>query len=1557
MRWVTFAILCIVLTVAVACYLGQPRDVSIPLDAGEQRADDLSIDRIRRDLRQLTTTPSRVTGHPGAELAAEHIVEQLEELPAVELEIQEFEVAVPHTVEATLGSTGADGTTRVPLYPLWPNLARTCQTPVSGITGRMVDVGPGSDGDLLGKRISGSIVVMDWTSNTEWLSVPEFGGKAVVFRGSHAAAGNISRHKFLTMPANIPRYYVARDDLPNLDRVLDNQNAMATIHCRAEWRRATSRNILARVSAGDMSADPDDPDCRPVVFHAYYDSISVVPGLSPGAEQACGAATLLELGRYFAGHPAKRPVYLLFTGGHGQALSGMIHFIGRLRHGLKTDWRDGGEDSLLGRMGRPGLFVGLDLSTRSQQYGLFCLGSFRGQWEHLIRHKFSPLGAELAKYTAAFRSSDDGEAAGFAAFVDCINLTLGRGWWTYFPYMAAFESEIPTLAGFPGVTLATLNDSRRYVDTPDDTFERLRFDLFEKQTTTQPGARAGIVAVAEALTLWSGPFVSSPLDDAWASLSGRVVWLDQERNYTPSEPLEGAMVFCKTGRGDKYLLGTRGMPAVMADSRGRFAIDGLIQITNNAQFENCLLEAYGTATETFLEANPGAMGLYREVLLQRGKGDAPIEPDGAIIYAVDMARDEEYPWKRSIRRAEQHLNLVCFPCRAFSLMGLTDPRGYIPLKQLTILNASTKSPPFQFGHSETDLPWGDERESLVTLWADPTIRILLNLGLGFQEKRLILINNGPELPEGEGFVLEELGTIPSMILQGSRDMWNLDESRIRKLDRHGVRNARIEQLHSDAKEHIERAATALDQFDYRTYRIESEKGWALEGKAYNEVLAMINNMIHAVLFYLALLLPLAYCLERLLIASETLKKRLFWIGFIFVISFTILAVVHPAFRFTVTPLLVLLAFVILALVVTVSIIIVGRMDSVLRERKEAAVGRHETQTHGGSVAVRAVDLGISNIRRRPQRGFLTGMTVVTVTFVLLSFTSLVPTISISKLKHTEGKAAYTGLLIRNRAWHPLPNPLYDSLQRNFGSRSGAVIAARAWFFSDWSGRLSQIDLEPVAPRGDSESGSPEGALAASGGRFTAVSLVCMEPTEVEVTNVDKALLAGRWFENKDEVGVVLPLHAAKQLGYGLEDIGRFVRVFGQELPVIGIIDGKVFDAIEDIDGEILTPVDFVLQEQQMALRIAGGEDEVADTLEEYIHHPSERIAILPFKFGRRLGATIRSIAVKPGPEADLADEAEGYAKRSNLTILVCDGNDVTLFAALNTNQISAAWQIVIPVFLGFVIILSTMLGSVYERRGEIFVYSSVGLNPTNVSSLFLAESSVYAIIGAGVGYLLGQVVSQIMQATGWLSGLSLNYSAGSAVLVAVVTMAIVVISSIYPARKAYEAAVPDSEEEAEALQDEASAETIRMYLPFVTARDSAGAMQAYMWEYLDSAQGVTVGQLAVDDLQAKVEMENGMPVPVLTFRAWLAPFDLGISHDAQLRVIYRADRDICQYHLTARHLSGDHQNWRRLTPRFILTIRKQLLMWRILSREEIEKYRRQGEALFRETTQSASANT
>jgi len=530
--WIGSAVIFIAITVGLAAYFGQPvpLEVKVPPSITEGGArEDLDFERIRTYIERFSSAQSRMTGYQGCEDALALIQQELERIGLTDNEVQEFPVSSPIVKKAVLQAETDRGIVTVPLHPLWPNLARTCQTGPDGISGLLADAGRGDDDDLEGKVIKDRIVLMDWDSRSEWLNVPEFGGKVTIFRANDLGDGFTAREKLLTIPADFPRFYVTKEFFAVLDYLLTNETEV-TIHCDMEWERVTARNLLVRASGPEDNSEVTDRDKQSLVFNAYYDSISIVPDLSPGAEQSSGAATLLELAHFLSGKEFDRPIYLLFTGGHGQSLSGMTHFVRTLKDGLESDWEEADKDSLIVRMGRPCLFSTFDLSSRSERIGVFCVGRYRGENEGVLRPKFSALGLKLDEYAKSFQTVE-GATEGLSPFVDCINLTLGRGWWTYFPYQAPFESELPTMARFPGITLSTINDDRRYVDSPDDTIDHMRFDLFERQILAKEGERVGLANLALALASWSGPFSNADLPDVWARLSGRVVWLDQKKNY------------------------------------------------------------------------------------------------------------------------------------------------------------------------------------------------------------------------------------------------------------------------------------------------------------------------------------------------------------------------------------------------------------------------------------------------------------------------------------------------------------------------------------------------------------------------------------------------------------------------------------------------------------------------------------------------------------------------------------------------------------------------------------------------------------------------------------------------------------------------------------------------------------------------------------------------------------------------------------------------------------------------------------------------------------------
>jgi hypothetical protein len=63
--------------------------------------------------------------------------------------------------------------------------------------------------------------------------------------------------------------------------------------------------------------------------------------------------------------------------------------------------------------------------------------------------------------------------------------------------------------------------------------------------------------------------------------------------------------------------------------------------------------------------------------------------------------------------------------------------------------------------------------------------------------------------------------------------------------------------------------------------------------------------------------------------------------------------------------------------------------------------------------------------------------------------------------------------------------------------------------------------------------------------------------------------------------------------------------------------------------------------------------------------------------------------------------------------------------------------IVIPFVIVILNVVVTMMNAYYERRHEVMIYSSIGMNPQHISSILLAEAVVIGVLGGCLGYLLG----------------------------------------------------------------------------------------------------------------------------------------------------------------------------------------------------------------------------
>lgn len=1435
---------------------------------------------------------SRVVGYPGSQMAADYVVQQFREIGLEDVKVEEFDASVP----MDRGSVVEFGGRSERLHPIWPNMVRTSQTPAEGVTGPLVYIGQATLQDMAKKQIEGSIVLIDFNCSNNWMNAMRGGARAVLFLEPETTSRGESDAKFLNIPVNLPRFWVPSSAAPGLLAAAQSGQT-ATVKAEVPWVKTTGRNILAKIPG----TDPELKD-QIIVLSAYYDSMSVAPSLAPGAESATSIAGLLELARVYKQNPPKRTVWLLAADGHYLGLLGVRNW---LDQHIDNYTRPGiGErmavffsrlplipDKTIRPRQELYLFAGLDITSRSEGVGVFYKGHFYDFRED-IKARFSDIGT-VSRENAA-RASEVLGREPETAFADGINDIGGKNWRNYLPGKVGFDAEVFSLAGGVGVTFSSLNDARPFVDTPFDTIEKINVDNITTQVKllaciidhflqdpTQEGRLGSLmfpVREPNALTRIG-------IQGGLSRVAGQVVEYDPRKSFVPNQPVGNSISVLRSPH--KSFMGVRANLFAVTDDKGHFSFPGVAPVT-----------AYGGKRATSLAA-------YK---LDETTGDIRFAPDvGAFGGEFNYTGFE-------VATGSKEMPVIVFPCVATSVFDLVDPQSLRALGGLQVLDGTTDGSPRTYGTAVAEPePMVSRVEDGAVIFTEPDMRIKLLMSAGPAATRLILINATPENPEGTGYPVGQGTIITNTAYRTAKDIYTLNDFRISRLARYRIINEGLNKLHTLAKAELDLAEKALASKDFVAFEAHSRSAWGFAVRAYPDVQKTASDVVRGSLFYMALLLPFAFFLERLFFGWADLTRQLTTAGLIFITVTLGFSRIHPAFEITLNPLIVILAFVMLALSFLVIFLVSGKFEEQLRALNRQMSGVHKVDIGRVSVAAAAFSLGVSNMRRRKARTVLTCISLVLVTFIVLSFTSIVNEIRFNA-RPTDTKPTYNGIMLRTAMWEPLQAPGLRILNDEFGRKSD--VAPRSWFYGATMGEQSFL------------------TVTRQSSKFDARAIVGLTPQESEITRPQQALVAGRWFEEGERNSVILPSRMATELKVTNDMVGAAkVQFAGIDLTVIGIYDRTKFDRVVDLDGEPLTPVDFVLM-QKTAQSDSQSMSEAG--FREYRHMDSDTVFILPYDLLMDIGGELRSIGINFVSPEEVQANLNSLMPRLGLN-LYAGKDDITYrYSSIGGSSTQGFATILIPIIIAALSVLKTMLDSVYERVREIGIFSSIGLAPNHIAMLFFAEATVYGILGAVSGYLIGQGVSKFLAETGYLAGLTLNFSSMSAVLSTMLVMVIVWLSTFYPARKASQVATPAVDRSWKVPEPEG--DEWKIPLPFSVTGEQAKGMNSFLQEWLQAYEEYSVGDFVTQEVVADVfENEYGTSYG-LNCKAWLAPFDLGVSQSVRLETTPTAMEDVFEIHVIITRLSGDISNWKRVNRRFLNTLRKQFLIWRTLRAEERDKY-------------------
>jgi len=1482
-------------------------------------SNEVQLENLERDVRRLSSFSPRLAGYPGAEVTAEYIVQRVEELGLKDVSEGGLDPGLPYresywvtvpwveeqpTLEVVSGDTVL---ATYPVYPLWPNLVRTSQLAEEGQTYRMIDGGDGRLATFNGKDIEGTAVLIDFNCGTDWLNAPRLGARALIFVEPEATTRGEAEAKFLRIPINIPRFWIGRSDAYHLQaRLKAEPEVHIRIKCRMSWQRKKAWNIVAEIPG----TDPELSE-QTVYLTAYYDAMSIVPQLAPGAESAAGAAALLEMTRVLAKYPPKRTVRVLFNGAHFLGLAGVRNWVANHLDEMIDGTPVKQDAKFLGLIPYKktvreklavNLFLAFDLSTQSERVGVFYKGMFYDQREDTdISRKFSDFGRTLRENaglmadwetTAGFGWDADGQ------FADGINPIYGKPWRTFIFGKIALDNEPITLGGGRGAAFVTTDDARHLVDTPFDTLEHVNFRNLHEQTAFLSASLWDVVNDPKMPVDKEPTFGRMSVSGGFAELSVRALAFDPTRSIVADQVVAGSMVVARMS--DSTLMGTRGDLVEIVDENGRVHFWGYPTIN-----------AYGWRKPTYIEA-------YHT---NEDTGNIDSAPDWGPMGNRHHPRD---PTEFFITSGKKEFTLVLFDCVPIALYDLVDPQSLTTLRYIKVYDGMTDAEPRRYGltipHPE---PWRGHVEDVALVFADKGQRVKVMMGLGAGSVRMLLLNSDTidkEHRSGLGYLADEPFALSHTPLRVTEDMWTLDQVRMEKLEGFRIVNDIVWDLHETAGGLMAEAREALDKKDYELADAKARAAWGYEARAYPAVLSTMNDVVKGVLFYLALMLPFAFFTERLIFAFPNLRKQI--VGFVGVFGAICLvfSFIHPAFEITSNPWIVPLAFIMVALSVLVITLVAMKFETQLKALQMKVSGVHRADIGRMSVAAAAFSLGISNMRKRRARTVFTCLTLVLLTFTVLSFTS-VKTATRYNERKAKGQPTYQGLLVRNAMWQPLEASAYRILNDEFG-RDRAV-APRAWFFTSKTEEQSFIRV----------------STDASDGTYDTRAITGLSPVEPDVTGIDKALTAGRWFRPGDVHAAIIPTRMAEEFHIGRDDVGK-VKIFlgGVPYDLIGIISAGQAKRRVDLDQEPLTPVDWI-QMQRMSRQGGGqqgGQQGQRSGFQEYLHLSPDQTVFVPFDTALNLGAEVASVAVSFVTPDEVKTTLKALMPRLGFNLYAGTGDEIRKWSAIGRTSIIGMSDVLVPILIAALIVLNTMLGAVYERVREIHIFSSIGLAPSHIAMLFIAESFVYAILGAIFGYLVGQGMAKVITIFNLLPGLYLNYSSVAAVASTSVVIGVVLLSTLYPARKASEVATPAIERSWQLPDPEGDMWAIP--LPFAVTGEQATALTGFMTEWFEAYEEYSIGDFVTQDVSSHEEQEEYGTSYVIELMAWVAPFDLGVSQKVRLRTLPTDMEDVFEIQLQLERVSGDVSSWRRVNRRFLNTLRKQFLIWRTLRAEERDRY-------------------
>ena len=942
------------------------------------------------------------------------------------------------------------------------------------------------------------------------------------------------------------------------------------------------------------------------------------------------------------------------------------------------------------------------------------------------------------------------------------------------------------------------------------------------------------------------------------------------------------------------------------------------------------------------------------------------DEQGRIVFINEIASGNRSVFSSSVPGTDleatgagtpREINLSMFRCVPVALYDQINPQTMKRFKGVSYMDSSFSSP--ARSHFEA-----------TTAFLDPDLIFYVGLQDGAAENkelladRAFMLNVDPKAPivpneseiTGAGYVATDTPLLITPMFDAAASMLRTAEKRLRLQERFGMADELMLGFHTQATQWLEEAHAKWEQKDPAAAVNAAGASAAYAINNYPVIRSRISQAVVGILWYLGLLVPFVFFAEKLLFGYTDIRKQLLATGVIFLVVFGLLRIFHPAFEIVRSSIMILLGFLILLLSLLVTMMVGGKFKQNLKDLRNKEGHVEGADISRGGVVGTAFMLGLNNMRRRKIRTGLTCGTLVLITFVMICFTSV--STDLVNVEQPTGRSSWNGLMIRDPNFRTLDENEVANIRQIYGNQYPVTV--HRWLTTQLKATERGQNAEILIDR---EFLVNSNKVVKRGRVNAAVEMAWNEPL---FTGMDRYLITKKgWFtrpplNRKERMAalqagyqskrqMMLPDTVARDLGIRPEDVDAatpvVVSLRGVEYEVQGIYDSIEMGKCIGLDGQSLLPFDVnTMQNVGVASdgtpiipentgRLPSSQVILVNTLPTAGSDEAQIVANC-FVLFPKVAYRVTTEGVEY-PALDYRSQRKlvlGYLERiGQPAFYAIDG--VSYYGSRQRERTFAGLlELLVPILIAALTVFSTMRGSVYERRSEIYVYNAVGIAPNHVFFMFMAEACVYAVVGAVMGYILSQGTGRLLTALDMTGGMKMDYSSIETIYASLAIMGSVLLSTIIPARDAAKLAAPS--DTVSWTVPKAEGDEMIFSLPFTFTAHDRVAVICYFQRWLDANGAGSSGPFfcsppdALLKFQPKAGANETELVPSVASTVWLKPYDLGVSQ--RMEIALPTDPETGEYvaRITLTRLSGNTSGWNRTLIPFMGVLRKQFLNWR-----------------------------